>query len=113
LDSLLTAVPGAHLNGHPTQRLPNNLSLSVDGLEPLALVRALRDRVSFSASSACATEKIQTSHVLTAMFGDTARARGAFRIAPGRFTGDPEAREALESIVAEVSRLRATARSAA
>jgi cysteine desulfurase len=106
-DQLLAQVSDVVLNGHPTERLPGNLSFSIDGVEPLALIRKLRATVSFSASSACATDKIQTSHVLLAMFGDTRRARNAFRIAPGRFTTEKELSRALEQIVHEVGCLRA------
>ncbi len=112
-DGLLSAVPGARLNGHPHERLANNLSFSIEGVEPLALIRHLRERLSFSASSACATDKIETSHVLVAMFGNTARAREAFRIAPGRFTTAAELSEALELIVGGVAHLRNAARTAA
>lgn len=105
-DALLDRVPGALLNGHPTERLPNNLSFSIPGLEPLALMRCLRDQLSFSASSACATDKIETSHVLLAMFGDTERARGAFRIAPGRFTTEAQMGVAASLIIEECTRLR-------
>ncbi|PBB14188.1 cysteine desulfurase DndA [Mesorhizobium loti] len=105
-DAVLEHVPGALLNGHPTERLPNNLSFSIPGLEPLALMRRLRDQLSFSASSACATDKIETSHVLLAMFGDTERARGAFRIAPGRFTTEAQMSAAASLIIEECTRLR-------
>ncbi|MCW2406057.1 cysteine desulfurase [Sphingobium sp. B1D7B] len=105
-DLLLAHVAGAVLNGHPTERLPNNLSFSIPGLEPLALMRSLRDHLSFSASSACATDKIETSHVLLAMFGDTERARGAFRIAPGRFTTEAQMRAAASLIIDQCALLR-------
>jgi cysteine desulfurase len=105
-DRLMAEVPGVHLNGHPTERLPNNLSFSIDGVEPLALMRRLRETLSFSASSACATDKIETSHVLKAMFGDTPRARGAFRIAPGRFTRQDEMRAAGDLMIQELLRLQ-------
>jgi cysteine desulfurase len=110
---LLAAVPAAKLNGHPTERLPNNLSFSVDGVEPLALMRALRSEISFSASSACATDKIETSPVLKAMFGDVPRARNAFRIAPGRFTTEDEMTRALELMITEITKLRKMVRTAA
>lgn len=87
-------------------RIANNLSLTIPGVEPFALMRRLGDRISFSAASACATGKVETSHVLTAMFGDTARARGSFRIAPGRFTTQEELMCAADWIVAEALRLR-------
>jgi cysteine desulfurase len=104
--SLLDQVPGALLNGHLAERLANNLSFSIPGLEPLALMRNLRDQLSFSASSACATDKIETSPVLLAMFGDTERARGAFRIAPGRFTTEAQMNKACALIIEEWARLR-------
>ncbi|WP_316979540.1 cysteine desulfurase DndA [Shumkonia mesophila] len=112
-DELIAALPGALLNGDPTERLANNLSFSIDGVEPLALIRALRGQLSFSASSACTTDKIETSHVLLAMFGDTSRARTAFRIAPGRFTTTADMEKALDAIVREAHRLREMARPAA
>lgn len=112
-DGLLAACPGAKLNGHPTKRLANNLSFSIEGIEPLALMRRLRAHISFSASSACATDKVETSPVLKAMFGDVARARNAFRIAPGRFTTEDEMSQALELMLKEISALAGTARSAA
>ena len=105
-DILLRGVPGAQLNGHPTERLPNNLSFSLPGVEPLALIRRLRDHVSFSASSACATDKVQTSHVLLAMFGDTPRAREAFRISPGRFTADEDAERISKLMIEAALELR-------
>lgn len=104
---LMAAIEGAQINGHPTDRLPNNLSLSITGIEPLALMRLVRNDVAFSASSACATHEVKTSHVLLAMFGDAQRARGAFRLSPGRFTTSLEVTTAAEAIVAGVSRLRA------
>lgn len=89
LDIVRAGVDGVELNGHPVERISTNLSLSVPGVEPLALMHRLNPFASFSASSACATEKVQTSSVLLAMFGDTPRARQAFRVSPGRFT-DPD-----------------------
>ena len=112
-DRLLAGVPGALLNGHPIQRLPNNLSFSIEGVEPWALIRALRDQISFSASSACATDKIKTSHVLLAMFGNSPRARGAFRVAPGRFSTAENMITALQAITNEARRLADMTRPAA
>lgn len=103
------AIAGVQFNGDPDQRIANNLSLSIPGVEPLALIRRLRDDISFSASSACATEKIETSPVLLAMFGDTPRARTAFRLSPGRFTTEDEMARAADLLIAEIQRLSASA----
>ncbi|MCC5620238.1 cysteine desulfurase DndA [Nostoc sp. CHAB 5715] len=104
-DDILKQIDGAVLNGHPTERLPGNLSFSIDRLEPLALIRQVRNEISISAASACSTENVRTSHVLSAMFGDTDRARGAFRIAAGRFTTAAEMKRASEIIVSEALRM--------
>jgi cysteine desulfurase len=93
-------------NGHPSERLPNNISCTIDDVEPLALMRRLNAIASFSASSACATEKVQTSHVLLAMFGDTPRARQAFRISPGRFTTAEELLSFADGLAAAAADLR-------
>jgi len=106
LDAVNKAVDGVQINGHPTERLPNNLALSIEGIEPLALMRLLHETVAFSASSACATETVETSHVVLAMFGATPRARGAFRLSPGRHTTLTDIAKAADAIIQGVARLR-------
>jgi cysteine desulfurase len=106
LASLCEGIDGVQVNGHPTERLPNNLAISIEGIEPLALMRLLREQVAFSASSACATETVETSHVLLAMFGETARARNSFRLSAGRHTAPSDITNAAQHIVEGVYRLR-------
>jgi len=74
------------INGNRQDRLPNTMSITIDGVVPQALMQKLRNDLCFSASSACATEHVETSHVLLAMFGNTPRARNAFRLGLGRQT---------------------------
>lgn len=106
-------IPSVQFNGDLDLRIPNNISISIPGVEPLALIRRLREDISFSSSSACATEKVQTSPVLLAMFGDTPRARGAFRLSPGRFTTEEEMERATDLLIAESQRLAGTSNMAA
>lgn len=106
LETLKEQVDGVQVNGHATERLPCNLALSIDGVEPLALMRLLRGSVAFSASSACATDTVETSHVVLAMFGDGRRARAAFRLSPGRSTSLEDAGRAANEIALGVRRLR-------
>lgn len=106
LTTIASGVDGVHVNGHPTERLPNNLALSIEGIEPLALMRLLRESVAFSASSACATETVETSHVLLAMFGQTPRARSSFRLSPGRHSTLSDVAKAAADIIEGVARLR-------
>ena len=110
LERVHAKVPDIVVNGDPSNRLPGNLSLSIDGIEPLALMQKLNSVSSFSASSACATETVETSHVLLAMFGDTPRARGAFRISPGRFTKTADMERTADAMIEAVQHLRGFAR---
>jgi cysteine desulfurase len=103
---MMASLDGVQLNGHPAARIPGNCSLSIAGVEPLALMHRLRDIASFSASSACATDKVETSHVLLAMFGDTLRARQAFRVSPGRFTTAAELAAFGDALIEAVGDLR-------
>ncbi|WP_066725645.1 cysteine desulfurase family protein [Sphingomonas pituitosa] len=103
---VVAELDGVMFNGPSEQRLPGNISLSIDGVEPLALMHRLNGIASFSASSACSTEKVETSPVLLAMFGDTPRARQAFRVSPGRFTTADELMQFAEALVREVRDIR-------
>lgn len=105
-DRITASIGGVSLNGHPTERIPGNVSLSIAGVEPLALMHRLNPVASFSASSACATDKVKTSPVLLAMFGDAPRARQAFRVSPGRGTSQAEMDLFADELIAAVLELR-------
>lgn len=100
------SVDGAVLNGHPTERIAGIVSLSIASVEPLALMHRLNNLASFSASSACATDTVQTSHVLLAMFGDQPRAREAFRVSPGRFTTAEDMSRFANALIEAIPNLR-------
>lgn len=106
LSEELLTIPGARLNGDPNHRLANTLSFSIERVEPLALMHVTKDQLTFSASSACATDKVETSHVLKAMFGDASRAREGFRIGLGRDTSRKDVEVAAEVFQTAVARLR-------
>ena len=106
LSELLLRIPGARLNGDCAHRLANTLSFSIEGIEPLALMHITKGQLIFSASSACATDKVETSHVLKAMFGEGARAREAFRLGLGRDTSHEDIEITAEVFEAAAVRLR-------
>ena len=103
----ITAIPGARLNGDQRDTLPNTVSISIEGIEPLALMHTLRKELTFSASSACSTDKVESSHVLRAMYGEGSRTREAFRIGMGRSTTTAQIDFALSAFASGVDRLRA------
>ena len=83
-DSIIEAIPGAILNGHPNKRLPNNVHVSFEGAESDAMLSAL-DKLSLAASagSACTSATWEPSHVLTAMGIPLRAAAGVLRITLG------------------------------
>lgn len=82
------AVPEVVLNGHPQQRLAHNLSLTIPGVEAKALIHLLKNELSFSAGSACATIKVEPSHVLKAIGLSDEAAFHTIRLGLGRSTAD-------------------------
>jgi cysteine desulfurase len=110
----LQALGGVHLNGHPTQRLPGNLNISVEGVEGNALLRELQAVVAVSSGSACTSAKIEPSHVLAALgrfsYRDATRsealAYASIRFGLGRFTTAEEIDRAAQHTVATIQTLR-------
>lgn len=88
-DGLAQQVGMVHLNGHPTQRLPNTLNVSFAGVDGAALLAALPE-VAASTGSACHTGHTEPSPVLRAMGLPDALALGAVRFSLGRWTTEAE-----------------------
>lgn len=82
---------GIVLNGHPTERLPNNVNVSLPGLDAESLLLGLdMAGVAASAGSACTSGSIEPSHVLQAMGLPEDRVRSAVRFTLGRQTTEDE-----------------------
>ena len=81
--SQLSQVEGIYLNGHPTQRLPGNLNISVAGVDGNALLLGLRPTVALSSGAACSSAKIAPSHVLKALGRSESLAYAALRFGIG------------------------------
>lgn len=101
------ALPGVEATGHPDERLPNNASLLIDGVEGGDLVAALDlDGIAASTGSACTSGATDPSHVLLAMGFDPQRAHGSLRLTAGRSTTEAEVDRAVEVIASVVARMR-------
>src|SRR5262249_49243850 len=77
-------VEGVTLNGHPTERLPNNLNLSFAWVPGMALLANLRG-LAVSSGSACTSANPEPSHVLRALGLDDDLVHGSLRFGLGRF----------------------------
>ncbi|GAA4410343.1 cysteine desulfurase family protein [Fodinibacter luteus] len=102
-----TLLPGrVHLNGHPTQRLPNTANVRIDRAPALALLANLTDVV-VSAGSACHAGRDEPSPVLTAMGLSATQALAAIRVSLGRWTSPDEVDDA-SAHIAHAARARST-----
>ena len=78
---ILALVPDSRLNGHPTERLANNVNVSFRGLRGDNLVAALdKAGVAASAGAACGSLTWEPSHVLLAMGVPIELAIGSLRM---------------------------------
>lgn len=102
----LAEIDGAIINSDLEVSLPNTFSISISQVNPRALMRSLRDKVIFSASSACTTDKVEPSHVLTAMFDDECRINESFRIGIGRTTTQKDVEDTIKLFKEHVAELR-------
>lgn len=104
------ALPGAHLNGDPCLRLPNNVNLSFEGTDSQSLVMGLDlHGVASSSGSACTSGSMEPSHVLQALGLPQDLAAAAVRLTLGRGTTESDVSYALEALRTVVSHLRQAA----
>lgn len=95
------------VNGAINARLPGNSNISFEGVNGRDLLMEL-DNVGICASSgsACNSEEITPSHVLTAIGLDKETAKGALRVTFGEFNTKNEVDYLVENLEKAVSKLR-------
>ncbi|MGA3118066.1 MAG: cysteine desulfurase family protein [Syntrophobacteraceae bacterium] len=97
---------GVILNGHPTERLPNTLNVSFEGVVGADLL-ALTPQIAASTGAACHEGSGDLSGVLKAMGLSREQGFGAVRLSLGRFTTSEQIETAAEVLAAKVRELRA------
>jgi cysteine desulfurase len=107
IKGVLEKIEGSHLNGHPRQRLPNNINFWFEGAEGESLIMQL-DLLGIAAStgSACSSEKLEPSHVLLAIGLKPHQAHGSLRLSLGRWTKESDINYVLEILPRVIKRLR-------
>ncbi|MEO1209408.1 MAG: cysteine desulfurase family protein [Cyanobacteria bacterium J06638_20] len=103
---ILQSAGGVQLNGHPTQRLANNLNISVEGVDGQALLLSIQSVVAVSSGSACSSTKIAPSHVLKALGHSDELAYASLRVGLGRFTTAEEIEQVGETVKGAIATLR-------
>jgi cysteine desulfurase len=103
----LSAMPGVTLTGHPDERLPNNASFVVEGVEGGDLVAALDlEGIATSTGSACTTGSAEPSHVLLAMGIEPELAHGSLRLTAGMGTTRDEVQRTIDAVGTVLQRMR-------
>jgi cysteine desulfurase len=106
----LLAIPGAHLTGHPTERLPNNASFCFERIEGESVLLNL-DMLGIAASSgsACTSASLDPSHVLLAMGIPTELAHGSLRLTLGKANIQDDVDAITQALPDIIEKLRALA----
>jgi cysteine desulfurase len=106
LVGLTLRVPGLVVHGSLAARLPNNLHVSVPGVEGEALLMSVGE-LALSSGSACSSASREPSRALLALGVDPALARSSLRFGLGRFTTEADIDRAVEVVAEHAARLRA------
>ncbi len=107
IDHITTHVPRIRLNGHPSQRLPNNVNFSVEGVEGEPILLGLdMAGIAASSGSACSSGSLEPSHVLLALGQSAEVARGSLRITLGKYNTSEDVDYLLEKLPELIEKLR-------
>jgi cysteine desulfurase len=106
---LFQELDGLVLNGHPQERLPNTLNVSVPGIEGAKILAGIPSLMA-STGAACHDRSVKLSHVLSAMGVPPGVGMGTLRLTVGRSNTMEQIEEAARLIVESVKALKKTGR---
>lgn len=99
ISGILRSVPGSRLNGPAENRLPNNCSISFEGIDGEALLLRLDlAGIAGSSGSACTSGSQEISHVLKAVGLSEQEAKGSLRLTTGTGNTEEEIEETIQTI---------------
>lgn len=103
----LLKIPKTHLNGHPTQKLANNVNVTFEYIEGESLLLLLNAKGIFaSTGSACNSTSLEPSHVLTACGVPHEIVHGSLRLSLGRMNSGEDVNRVIEVVPEIVQKLR-------
>jgi cysteine desulfurase len=106
IKGLFASIEHIRLNGHPVRRLPNNVNISIDGIDGDAMLLDLRlESICASNGAACHSSRTEPSHVLLSMGLSDEAAGYALRFTLGRYTTEHDISRVLEVLARAVKRL--------
>ena len=107
IKEILAIIPKTRLNGHPSQRLPNNVNISILDIEGEAMLLYL-DEIGIQAStgSACTSTTLDPSHVIRALGCPYEVAHGSMRFTLGKATSEDDIDYVIKHLPKIVDHLR-------
>ncbi|MDP2726502.1 MAG: cysteine desulfurase NifS [Dehalococcoidia bacterium] len=108
VQGVLPRITKSRLNGHPIQRLPNNVNFSFEYVEGESILLSL-DMLGVAASSgsACTSASLEPSHVLMAMGIPVEIAHGSLRLTLGNSNTEEDVDYVVSILPGIVEKLRA------
>jgi cysteine desulfurase len=108
ITGVLDTIDYSFLNGHPTERLPNNANLRFSYIEGESLILGLdMYGVQVSSGSACTSKTLEPSHVLLAIGLAHEEAHGSLVFTLGKQNSEEDVDYVIEVLPDVVNRLRA------
>ena len=103
----LLKIKSSYLNGHPKERLANNVNVRFDFIEGETLIMQLdMAGIACSTGSACSSATLEPSHVLLAIGLKPQEAHGSLRISLGRQTTEKEINKLIEVLPKIIKKIR-------
>lgn len=107
IEGIRSQIPKTRLNGHPTNRLSNNVNISIMDIEGEALILYLDAHgVYASTGSACTSASLDPSHVILALGMPYEVAHGSLRFTLGRSTTQEDIDYVIQILPPLVEKLR-------
>ncbi|MEE8420981.1 MAG: aminotransferase class V-fold PLP-dependent enzyme, partial [Dehalococcoidales bacterium] len=107
IDGLTEKIDHIRQNGHPTQRLPNNINISIAYVEGESMCLNLDfDGICVSTGSACSSSSTDPSHVMLALGMTPLEAHSSLRMSLGRWTTEEDIDAVLEVLPRVTGKLR-------
>ncbi len=106
-EELPKRIPYLRFFGHPTERLPGNVSVAVEFIEGEAMLLFMdMEGIRISSGSACISRSLKVSHVMLAMGVDAATAQGSLLFSFGMQNKGDDLDRVLQVLPPVVERLR-------
>ena len=107
MEGIEREIPEVKLNGHRTERLPNNVNYSIRYIEGESILLMLdMNGIAASSGSACTSGSLDPSHVLLALGLDHETAHGSVRLTLGDETTEEDIDYVIQVLKKTAERLR-------